>query len=39
VGARGGNELLLDGSVQWRNLKQMTNYAASQFGNGYWNAW
>jgi prepilin-type N-terminal cleavage/methylation domain-containing protein len=39
VGARGGNELLLDGSVQWKNLKQMTNYAASQFGNGYWNAW
>ena len=39
VGARGGNELLLDGSVQWKNLKQMTNYAASQFGSGYWNAW
>ena len=39
VGARGGNVLLLDVSVQWRNLKQMTNYAASQFGDGYWNAW
>jgi prepilin-type N-terminal cleavage/methylation domain-containing protein len=39
VGARGGNVLLLDGSVHWRNLKQMTNYAASQFGDGYWNAW
>jgi len=39
AGARGGNVLLLDGSVQWKNLKQMTNYAASQFGDGYWNAW
>ena len=39
AGARGGNLLLLDGSVQWKNLKQMTNYAASQFGSGYWNAW
>jgi prepilin-type N-terminal cleavage/methylation domain-containing protein len=39
VGARGGNVLLLDGSVHWRNIKQMTNYSASQFGGGYWNAW
>ena len=39
AGARGGNVLLLDGSVHWRNIKQMTNYAASQFGGGYWNAW
>jgi hypothetical protein len=39
VGARGGNVLLLDGSVHWRNTKQMTNYTASQFGGGYWNAW
>jgi len=39
VGARGGNVLLLDGSVHWKNLKQTTNYAASQFGSGYWNAW
>jgi prepilin-type N-terminal cleavage/methylation domain-containing protein len=39
VGARGGNVLLLDGSVHWRNIKQMTNYSASQFGSGYWNAW
>jgi type II secretory pathway pseudopilin PulG len=29
VGARGGNELFLDGSVHWKNIKQMTNYAAS----------
>jgi prepilin-type N-terminal cleavage/methylation domain-containing protein len=39
VGGRGGNVLLLDGSVPWRNIKQMTNYSASQFGGGYWNAW
>ena len=38
-GAKGGNLLLLDGSVLWKNLKQTTNYAASQFGSGYWNAW
>ena len=39
VGARGGNELFLDGSVQWRNIRQMTNYAASPWGNAYMNAW
>ena len=39
VGARGGNELLLDGSVHWKNIKQMTNYAASPWGNAYMNAW
>ena len=39
AGAAGGNVLLLDGSVHWKNLNQMTNYAASQFGSGYWNAW
>ena len=39
AGARGGNELLLDGSVQWKNIKQMTNYAASPWGNAYMNAW
>ncbi len=39
AGARGGNVLLLDGSVHWKNLRQMTNYSASQFGSGYWNAW
>ncbi len=38
VGAQGGNVLLLDGSVRWKNLKQMTNYWASQAGF-YWNAW
>jgi prepilin-type N-terminal cleavage/methylation domain-containing protein len=39
AGARGGNVLLLDGSVHWRNIQQMTNYAASQFADGYWNSW
>ena len=39
VGGKGGNILLLDGSVVWKNLKQTTNYACSQFGSGYWNAW
>jgi len=39
AGGKGGNILLLDGSVPWKNLKQTTNYAASQFGSGYWNAW
>jgi prepilin-type N-terminal cleavage/methylation domain-containing protein len=38
VGAQGGNLLLLDGSVQWRNLARMTNYWAAQ-GGVYWNAW
>jgi prepilin-type N-terminal cleavage/methylation domain-containing protein len=38
VGAAGGNVLLLDGSVQWRNIKRMTNYWAYTSG-GYWNAW
>jgi prepilin-type N-terminal cleavage/methylation domain-containing protein len=39
VGAKGGNILVLDGSVVWKNIKLTTNYAASQFGSGYWNAW
>ena len=39
IGARGGNELFLDGSVHWKNIKQMTNYAASPWGNDYMNAW
>jgi len=39
AGARGGNELFLDGSVHWLNIKQMTNYAASPYGNAYMNAW
>ena len=38
VGAQGGNVLLLDGSVHWKNIKQMTNYWAFQAGF-YWNAW
>jgi prepilin-type N-terminal cleavage/methylation domain-containing protein len=39
VGARGGNELFLDGSVHWVNIKNMTNYAASPYGGAYMNAW
>jgi prepilin-type N-terminal cleavage/methylation domain-containing protein len=39
AGARGGNELFLDGSVHWRNIKQMSNYVASPYGNSYWNSW
>jgi prepilin-type N-terminal cleavage/methylation domain-containing protein len=39
AGARGGNELFLDGSVHWINIKQMTNYAAFPGGSAYMNAW
>src|SRR5438105_4773537 len=38
VGAQGGNVLLLDGSVHWKNLRTMSNYWAFQSGI-YWNAW
>ena len=38
VGAKGGNVLLLSGSVHWRNIKSMSNYWAFQSGF-YWNAW
>ena len=38
AGARGGNSLLLDGSVNWKNISKMTNYWAAD-GGGYWNAW
>ncbi len=38
VGAAGGNVLLLDGSVQWRNINRMTNHWAYTAGI-YWNAW
>jgi prepilin-type N-terminal cleavage/methylation domain-containing protein len=38
VGAQGGNSLLLDGSVIWKNISRMSNYWASPDG-GYWNAW
>ena len=38
VGAAGGNVLLLDGSVHWRNINRMTNHWAYTSG-GYWNAW
>ena len=39
AGARGGNELFLDGSVAWKNIKMMTNYAASPWGDAYMNSW
>jgi prepilin-type N-terminal cleavage/methylation domain-containing protein len=39
IGARGGNELFLEGSVHWKSINQMTNYAASPWGNAYMNAW
>jgi len=39
AGARGGNELFVDGSVHWKTIKQMTNYAASPWGNAYMGAW
>src|ERR1044071_2789128 len=38
VGAKGGNLVLLDGSVQWKNIRAMSNYWAFQSGY-YWNAW
>jgi prepilin-type N-terminal cleavage/methylation domain-containing protein len=38
LNAAGGNVLLVDGSVQWRNMRQMTNHWAYKSG-GYWNAW
>jgi prepilin-type N-terminal cleavage/methylation domain-containing protein len=39
AGARGGNELFLDGSVHWKNIGQMTNYAACPWKDAYMNAW
>ncbi|NOS68612.1 MAG: DUF1559 domain-containing protein [Verrucomicrobia bacterium] len=38
AGAVGGNSLLLDGSVNWKKIGNMTNYWAAA-GGGYWNAW
>jgi prepilin-type N-terminal cleavage/methylation domain-containing protein len=38
VGAQGGNVLLLDGSVHWRNIRAMSNRWAFQSGI-YWNNW
>ena len=38
AGAQGGNSLLLDGSVNWKNIGKMTNYWAAD-GGGYLNAW
>jgi prepilin-type N-terminal cleavage/methylation domain-containing protein len=44
MGAEGGNVLLLDDSVHWKNISQMHNwwaYSANSEANGepYWNAW
>ena len=39
AGARGGNELFLDGSVHWKNIKQMTNYATFPGGGAYMGSW
>jgi prepilin-type N-terminal cleavage/methylation domain-containing protein len=39
VGARGGNELFLDGSVCWKNIRAMMTYAASPNGGAYMNSW
>ena len=41
IGAAGGNVGLVDGSVSWRNIKQMTIYRGSQqWGNdGCWAMW
>jgi prepilin-type N-terminal cleavage/methylation domain-containing protein len=38
VGGAGGNVLLVDCSVHWKNIRNMTNYWACQFGQ-YWNMW
>ena len=38
VGGQGGNVAYLDGSVQWKNIRAMTNYWAFQAGY-YWNMW
>ncbi|MBM3821975.1 MAG: type II secretion system protein [Verrucomicrobia bacterium] len=38
AGAAGGNVLLLDSSVQWRNIQIMSNRWAWQ-GGIYWNMW
>jgi hypothetical protein len=38
AGARGGNALLLDGSIHWNNIKLMTSYWAHH-GGGYFNMW
>jgi hypothetical protein len=31
--------LFLDGSVHWKNISQMTNYAACPYADAYMNAW
>jgi len=41
IGATGGNVGLLDGSVQWRNIRQMNTYRGSQQwdNDGCWAMW
>jgi prepilin-type N-terminal cleavage/methylation domain-containing protein len=39
AGARGGNELFLDGSVHWMNIRQMTNYPTFPGGGAYMGSW
>ena len=34
LGAQGGNVGLIDGSVQWKNIAQMTNYGIWGGGGG-----
>lgn len=39
IGAVGGNVGLLDGSVAWKNLKEMKTNAASSYPNYYYGLW
>jgi hypothetical protein len=38
IGGVGGNVGLLDGSVSWKNMRQMRQRFASSY-NGYWGNW
>jgi len=39
VGAEGGNQLLLDGSVHWKKMLEMTNYPAIPASGAYMGFW
>jgi hypothetical protein len=39
VGAVGGNQLQVDGSVHWKNMNQMTNYPAVPGSGAYLGSW
>jgi prepilin-type N-terminal cleavage/methylation domain-containing protein len=39
VGAQGGNQLLLDGSVHWKRMIEMTNYPAIPTSGAYMGFW